>query len=70
VSATNWRTCPKCQTDTDEGNEQFREDYEIYWNDGEFVIYYGGVCSICKFKHNFNHREDIIEPIVRKPNDN
>ena len=37
-----------------------REDYEIYTDsDGVFTVSYGCSCSVCNFRHEFNHEERL-----------
>lgn len=37
-----------------------REDYEIYTNeDGDFYVSYSCFCSVCGYKYNFKHEEQL-----------
>ena len=55
MSADNWTDCPKCL----EGENKFREDWEIGLYNGSFDIDYRGQCQQCKFKIEFKHSEEV-----------
>jgi len=61
MSADYWRDCPKCKAE-----EQFREDYEFYMEDGVVHAAYHGQCQECGVKTTFHHKHyglaDIKEP--------
>lgn len=40
--------------------ETLREDYVIFLSEsGLFCVSYGCSCSVCKFKYNFEHKENL-----------
>lgn len=53
MSADRWSDCSRC------GKHEFREDWEIILDDGVFEIWYYGSCQSCKFKHEFQHKENL-----------
>jgi len=47
MSADNYRDCPKC------GEDNFREDYEIYSEYDEIYFRYYGSCKKCGYKQKY-----------------
>jgi len=54
MGADNYRDCPKC------GKSHAREDYEIYSENNEVLIYYSINCKICGYKYKIEENRPFL----------
>jgi len=54
MSADNYRDCPKC------GKENAREDYWIYSENDEVIVYYLINCKKCGYKYKIEESRPLL----------